>query len=186
VLNLSLQYPKTDHILSKAYGLRGLSYFKVSISGPKSDLHSGIFGGSVHEPMTDLFSLFSKLVTPSGRILIPGISESVAPLTEEERARYGLIDITVKDIESAVGAPVTVSQDKATLLMARMRYPSLSIHGIEGGFSGIGAKTVIPAAVHGKFSIRLVPNQTPEAIDALVQTYLKVRRRFLLHFLCIY
>lgn len=123
--------------------------------------------------MTDLFAVFSKLVTSSGHILIPGINELVAPLTNEEKARYDEIDISVADIEAAVGSPVTLSQDKATLLMARMRYPSLSIHGIEGAFSGVGAKTVIPATVHGKFSIRLVPDQTPDAINALVQTYLK-------------
>lgn len=158
------------------YGLRGLSYFKVSLSGPGNDLHSGIFGGSSHEPMTDLFALFSKLVTPAGEILIPGINELVAPLTEAERARYEVIDITTQDIEGAVGGKVLISEDKTTLLMARMRYPSLSIHGIEGAFSGVGAKTVIPASVHGKFSIRLVPDQTPEAIEQLVQTYLAVSR----------
>lgn len=155
------------------YGLRGLAYFKVSISGPGQDLHSGVFGGCVHEPMTDLFALFSKLVTPEGEILIPGIKDHVAPLTPEEKKRYDVIDITVKDFESAVGAPVTISQDKATVLMGRMRYPSLSIHGIEGAFSAAGAKTVIPASVHGKFSIRLVPNLTPEVVGKLVAAYLE-------------
>ncbi|KAI5475153.1 hypothetical protein MNV49_001869 [Pseudohyphozyma bogoriensis] len=155
------------------YGLRGLSYFKVSVSGPGADLHSGVFGGMVHEPMTDLFALFSKLVTPDGKILIPGINDDVAVLTDEERARYDVIDVTVQDFESAVGAKVTISEDKTECLMARMRYPSLSIHGVEGAFSGAGAKTVIPAAVHGKFSIRLVPDLTPEGVDALVQPYLK-------------
>lgn len=133
--------------------------------------------------MTDLFALFSKLVTPSGTILIPGIMDTVAPLTEEERARYDVIDLTVKDIEAAVGAATLVSVDKGALLMNRMRYPSLSIHGINGAFSGLGAKTVIPSCVHGKFSIRLVPNQTPEAIDVLVQAYLTVSLIICLPFL---
>ncbi|KAL8281066.1 hypothetical protein RQP46_006424 [Phenoliferia psychrophenolica] len=154
------------------YGLRGLAYFKVSVSGPGVDLHSGVFGGTVHEPMTDLFAVFSKLVTPQGKILVPGIADKVAPLTAEEKARYDVIDVTVADFESAIGAKVTLSEDKSEVLMGRMRYPSLSIHGIEGAFSGGGAKTVIPAAVHGKFSIRLVPDLTPDDVNALVQTYL--------------
>ena len=85
-----------------------------------------------------------------------------------------MIDITVADMEGAAGK-ILNSTDKSTLLMSRWRYPSLSIHGIEGAFSGVGAKTVIPANVMGKFSIRLVPNLTPEATDKLVQTYLLVR-----------
>ena len=75
------------------------------------------------EPMTDLFAIFSKLVTSAGEILIPGIADKVAPLTTEEKARYEVIDITVADFESAAGGKVTLSQDKATALMGRMRYP---------------------------------------------------------------
>jgi Cys-Gly metallodipeptidase DUG1 len=67
------------------YGLRGIIYFKVTISGPIRDLHSGEFGGVVHEPMTDLIQLMSKLVTPKGKILVPGVNELVAPLTDAER-----------------------------------------------------------------------------------------------------
>ncbi|GAA5857904.1 hypothetical protein JCM1840_000961 [Sporobolomyces johnsonii] len=155
------------------YGLRGLAYFSVSISGPGADLHSGVFGNVVHEPMTDLFALFSKLVTPQGKILVPGINEKVAPLTPEERKLYEVIDVTVADFESAIGGKVTISEDKAEVLMGRMRYPSLSLHGIEGAFSAPGAKTVIPAAVKGKFSIRLVPDLTPDEVNECVQKYLK-------------
>jgi len=155
------------------YGLRGLSYFKVSVSGPASDLHSGVFGGTVHEPMTDLFHLFSKLVTPTGEILVPGIKDLVAPLTAEERKRYEVMDFSLKDINNATGSETTLSQDKAEVLMGRMRYPSLSLHGIEGAFSTAGSKTVIPAAVHGKFSIRLVPNLTPGEVAPLVTKYLE-------------
>lgn len=127
------------------YGLRGITYFFVTIEGSAQDLHSGVFGGSVHEPMTDLFTIFSKLVTPQGEILIPGIKEMIAPLTDEERQRYASIDFSIKDVEDATGKQNTISTDKVDVLMARMRYPSLSIHGIEGAFSGAGGKTVIPA-----------------------------------------
>ncbi|KAK4054442.1 hypothetical protein OIV83_000936 [Microbotryomycetes sp. JL201] len=154
------------------YGLRGLAYFQVTVSGPGADLHSGVFGGMVHEPMTDLFAVFSKLVTPDGKILVPGIAERVAPLTPEERKRYEVIDVQISDFEQAAGGKVTISEDKAETLMGRMRYPSLSIHGVEGAFSAAGAKTVIPASVRGKFSIRLVPDLTPKDVNELVTKYL--------------
>jgi len=154
------------------YGLRGLSYYKVTVSGPARDLHSGVFGGTVHEPMTDLISLMGKLVTPDCKILIPGVYDLVAPLTPQEAALYHALDYGIQDVEASAGAKIAVSDDKATVLMGRMRMPSLSLHGIEGAFSAPGAKTVIPAKVSGKFSIRLVPNQTPDAVNKLVVQYL--------------
>ncbi|GHJ85713.1 hypothetical protein NliqN6_2115 [Naganishia liquefaciens] len=153
------------------YGLRGIAYFKISVSGPARDLHSGVFGATVHEPMTDLIHLMSKLVTTDGKILIPGLMDLVAPLTDEERKRYEVINASIKDFDDAVGAAITFSDDKVATLMGRMRYPSLSLHGIEGAFYGAGCKTVIPAAVHGKFSIRLVPNLTLNEVTKLVCDY---------------
>ncbi|KAF8639234.1 hypothetical protein AX17_001719 [Amanita inopinata Kibby_2008] len=155
------------------YGLRGLTYFKATVSGPARDLHSGVFGRTVHEPMTDLVLLMSKLVDCNGRILIPGVEEMVAAADEQEKAIYHKLDYSIQDVEEAAGAQVTISSEKVEVLMGRMRLPSLSLHGIEGAFSGQGAKTVIPAKVSGKFSIRLVPPQTPETVNPLVETYLK-------------
>ncbi|KAF8645662.1 hypothetical protein AX16_007658 [Volvariella volvacea WC 439] len=155
------------------YGLRGLSYFKVTVSGPARDLHSGVFGRTVYEPMTDLITLLGKLVDNKGNILIPGVEDMVAAATEEEKQIYERLDYSVADVEESVGAPIALSDDKVEVLMGRMRNPSLSIHGIEGAFSGAGAKTVIPAKVSGKFSIRLVPPQTPEKVDPLVIAYLE-------------
>jgi len=154
------------------YGLRGTSYFSVHVSGPTQDLHSGVFGRMVYDPMSDLISLMDKLVAPDGKILVPGLEDMVPPPTEEERAMYNSIDYTIQDVEELAGAPITLSMDKAEVLMGRMRYPSLSLHGIEGAFSGPGAKTVIPASVTGKFSIRMVPPQTPEIIEPMVISYL--------------
>ncbi|KZW00369.1 CNDP dipeptidase [Exidia glandulosa HHB12029] len=153
------------------YGLRGLSYFKLTISGPARDLHSGVFGGTVHEPMTDLITLMSKLVTPDAKILIPGVYELVAPLTPQEKALYDALDYGISDVEQSAGAKIALSDDKIKVLMGRMREPSLSLHGIEGAFYSPGAKTVIPASVAGKFSLRLVPNQTPDKIEQLVKAY---------------
>ncbi|KDQ12420.1 hypothetical protein BOTBODRAFT_34393 [Botryobasidium botryosum FD-172 SS1] len=170
---ISDNYWLNDRTPCITYGLRGITYYKLTVSGPGRDLHSGVFGNMVHEPLVDLVHLMAKLISPQGEILVPGIAELVAPLTEEERKRYDKLDYSVQDVESAVGAAVARSDDKSELLMGRMRYPSLSLHGIEGAFSAPGAKTVIPACVHGKFSLRLVPNLTPENVDGLVIKYLK-------------
>ncbi|KAJ7141643.1 hypothetical protein C8R46DRAFT_1135459 [Mycena filopes] len=155
------------------YGLRGLVYFKINVSGPGRDLHSGVFGRTVHEPMTDLISLMSRLVDPQGNILVPGVDDMVGVADVEERAIYEKLDYSIADVEGAAGGKIALSEDKTTVLMGRMRLPSLSLHGIEGAFAGPGAKTVIPAKVGGKFSIRLVPPQTPDAVEPLVKTYLE-------------
>ncbi|KAL7003995.1 hypothetical protein EMMF5_006471 [Cystobasidiomycetes sp. EMM_F5] len=170
---ISDNYWLTTTTPALTYGLRGLMYQKVSISGPSADLHSGVFGGTVHEPMTDLIHLFSKLVNSDGEIQVPGVKELVAPLTDEEKQRYVGMDFQTSDLESAVGAKVLLSDDKATVLMGRMRNPSLSLHGIEGAWAGSGAKTVIPATVHGKYSIRLVPNLTPDTVSSLCTAFLQ-------------
>ncbi|THH12856.1 hypothetical protein EW146_g7301 [Bondarzewia mesenterica] len=154
------------------YGLRGITYFKVMISGPAKDLHSGVFGRMVHEPMTDLVLLMSKLVDVNGNILIPGVDEMVQSPTEEERALYDSLDYSIQDVEESAGGKIALATDKASVLMGRMRSPSLSLHGIEGAFYGAGGKTVIPAKVSGKFSIRLVPPQTPDNVNPLVVKYL--------------
>ncbi|KAG5644004.1 hypothetical protein DXG03_009219 [Asterophora parasitica] len=155
------------------YGLRGLAYFKLTVSGPGRDLHSGVFGRTVHEPMTDLVLLMSKLVDGQGNILVPGVDEMVEPPTEAEKAIYERLDYSIADVEQSAGGQIAISSNKVDVLMGRMRYASLSLHGIEGAFSGVGAKTVIPAKVAGKFSIRLVPPQTPELVEPLVKTYLE-------------
>jgi len=150
------------------YGLRGCSYYSIEVTGPGQDLHSGVYGGTVHEPMTDLVNLLGTLVDNKGKILIEGLYDLVAPLTEEEQSLYGDIAFTMDDLYESLGSKTTIHEKKEEALMARWRYPSLSIHGIEGAFSAPGAKTVIPAKVTAKFSIRTVPNMQPEEVDALV------------------
>ncbi|KAJ3029991.1 UNVERIFIED_CONTAM: hypothetical protein HDU68_010454 [Siphonaria sp. JEL0065] len=155
------------------YGLRGVSYFMLEVNGPAKDLHSGVFGGTVHEPMTDLIHIMSSLVTPSGKIQIPGIYDDVAPVTDSENALYSSLDFTLKDIHNATESETTIHESVRDTLMHRWRFPSLSLHGIEGAFYAPGAKTVIPAKVIGKFSIRSVPNQTPEKIAELVKAHVE-------------
>lgn len=153
------------------YGLRGCSYYSLEISGPAQDLHSGVFGGTAQEPMTDLVRILSKLVDTNGKILIPGLSDLVAPLSDEENALYCDIAFNMENLYESLGSQTSIHNDKEKTLMARWRYPSLSIHGIEGCFSQPGAKTVIPAKVIGKFSIRTVPDMEPKDVDQLVFKY---------------
>lgn len=150
------------------YGVRGVSYYTLTVEGPAADLHSGLFGGVVHEPMIDLAHVMSKLVDPSGKILIPGIAEMVAPLTKEEDQRYDNIQFDLEGFEHNIGSKTVIHDNVKSALQARWRYPSLSIHGVEGAFYNPGAKTVIPAKVIGKFSIRTVPNIEPRKLDEVV------------------
>ena len=161
-----------------------MSYFNIIVDGPAKDLHSGVFGGTVHEPMTDLIFLMNSLVKPDGEILIPGINDQVAPLTPEESALYKNLAFSMTELHDAIGSTTALFPDEKNTLMhryhlqnhrftGRWRYPSLSLHGIEGAFSAPGAKTVIPARVKGKFSIRTVPNMEPSHLSKLVSSYLE-------------
>ncbi|CAJ2503260.1 Uu.00g106540.m01.CDS01 [Anthostomella pinea] len=153
------------------YGLRGVNYYSVEVSGPGADLHSGVFGGTAQEPMTDLVRILGSLVDTDGKIQIPGIAEQVAPVTKEEEALYDGISFTMENLHESLGSKTTIFEDKKPTLMARWRYPSLSIHGVEGAFSAPGAKTVIPAKVIGKFSIRTVPDMEIEKTNECVYKY---------------
>mmetsp|Transcript_141 Transcript_141/g.214 ORF Transcript_141/g.214 Transcript_141/m.214 type:complete len:289 (-) Transcript_141:284-1150(-) len=143
----------------------------------EQDLHSGVFGGVVHEATVDVIKLMSTLVDSKGKILIPGVMDSVDKVTAQEEKLYEGIEFDIeefkKEAKVASVSNKVIQDNKKDLLMARWRFPSLSLHGIEGAFSGVGAKTVIPAAVKGKFSIRLVPHQDPKEIERLVKEHLE-------------
>ncbi|KAI0536974.1 cytosolic non-specific dipeptidase [Xylaria digitata] len=155
------------------YGLRGCNYYSVEISGPGADLHSGVFGGTAQEPMTDLVRVLGSLVDTHGKIQIPGIYEQVAPVTSDEEGLYDGIAFTMETLHESLGSKTTIHEDKKPTLMARWRYPSLSVHGVEGAFSAPGAKTVIPAKVIGKFSIRTVPDMDIDKTNEAVYSYVK-------------
>jgi Cys-Gly metallodipeptidase DUG1 len=121
--------------------------------------------------MTDLVRILGSLVDTHGQILIPGVNEQVAPVTEDEASLYENISFTMETLHESLGSKTTIFEDKKSTLMGRWRFPSLSIHGIEGAFSAPGAKTVIPAKVVGKFSIRTVPNMEIEATNDAVYRY---------------
>ncbi|KAI9322111.1 hypothetical protein BX666DRAFT_1891750 [Dichotomocladium elegans] len=154
------------------YGLRGAMYFFLTVSGPARDLHSGVFGGTVHEPMTDLVQLMGKLVAPDGKILVPGIYDQVRPLTDSEEATYDTLAFTLQELHDAVGSIINIHDKERDVLQHRWRFPSLSLHGIEGAFHGAGYKTVVPAKVIGKFSIRTVPDMEESKVTELVVNYM--------------
>ncbi|KAF3479985.1 glutamate carboxypeptidase [Arthroderma uncinatum] len=154
------------------YGLRGCNYYSLTISGPGQDLHSGVFGGTAHEPMTDLVTLLAKLVDCQGNILIPGIKELIAPVTDDEQGLYDAITYSMDDFHISLGSETSIMPTKEGTLMRRWRFPSLSIHGVEGAYSAPGCKTVIPAKVLGKFSIRTVPNMQSEDVTRLVTEFI--------------
>ncbi|XP_045760891.1 cytosolic non-specific dipeptidase [Maniola jurtina] len=154
------------------YGLRGISYYFLEIECAKMDLHSGVYGGTVYEAMSDLIYLMNTLVDKDGKILITDIYKSVAPLLETEKQLYNTIDFDPEAYRKSIDAyKLPHNAVKEQLLMHRWRYPSLSLHGIEGAHHQVGAKTVIPGKVVGKFSIRIVPNQEPEEVEKLVFDY---------------
>ncbi|KFM80630.1 Cytosolic non-specific dipeptidase, partial [Stegodyphus mimosarum] len=154
------------------YGLRGACYYFIEVECAAKDLHSGVFGGTVHEAVADVIALMNSLIDPRGNILIPGIMDDVAPVTPEEEKLYESIDFNPEEFRCDIGCKKLVRSDAKKILMRRWRYPSISLHGIEGAFNGPGAKTVIPGKVTGKFSIRIVPNQEPEKIEKLIIDYL--------------
>jgi len=155
------------------YGLRGICYFYLTVTGCKADLHSGLFGGAVQEAMTDLVGIMSKLVDRKGKIQVPGIYDSVDPVTQEERDSYKDISFSLEEYQNDIGCNKLQSDDKTELLMARWRFPTLSLHGIEGAYSDQGAKTVIPRKVIGKFSLRIVPSMTADEVEKKVTDYIK-------------
>lgn len=155
------------------YGLRGLTYFSVEVRCASRDLHSGVCGGPVAEAMVDMVKLLATLHAPDGSIAVPGIMDTVRPFTDAERATYADIDFNPEEFRAEVGAPRALRfGDKEGVLSARWRFPSLSIHGIEGAWAGEGAKTVIPHVVRGKFSIRIVPDMEPADVEAKVRSHL--------------
>lgn len=130
------------------YGLRGISYFGIEVECASKDLHSGVFGGTVHEAMADLIYLLNTLVDKNGKILIPKVYDEVAPLTATEQAMYKNIEFDVQEYRTQIGCRRLMHKEqKDELLMHRWRYPSLSLHGIQGAFSEPGQKTVIPRKV---------------------------------------
>ncbi|MBH30988.1 MAG: peptidase M20 [Candidatus Marinimicrobia bacterium] len=158
---------------SITYGLRGIAYFQIGLKGPSQDLHSGIFGGAVKNPIHALIEIIGQLKDKNGRIAIPGVYDDVVELTSEERRVMAELPFEEELFLDEVGAPKLSWEDGYTPLESLWCRPALDVNGIWGGFSGEGSKTVIPSEAHAKVSIRLVPNQEPDIVGNLLETYVQ-------------
>jgi len=158
---------------SITYGLRGLNYYQIELTGPARDLHSGVYGGAVPNPLTILTELFAKLHDKDFRVTIPGFYDDVAKLSASERKSLNALPWKKKDFEKAVGAPGYAGEKGFTIVEQLWGRPTLELNGIWGGYMGEGAKTVIPSKAHAKFSTRLVPNQNPQKVAKLVEKHIR-------------
>lgn len=154
-------------------GLRGLTYFQVDVRGTDRDLHSGTYGGAVINPAWALVEMLAKLKDAKGKIKIPGFYDKVRKLTAAERKAFKTLPHSDAKYKKAIGAPDLFGEAGYTTLERVWARPTLEINGIWGGFTGEGAKTVIPAEAHAKFSCRLVADQTPKDIERKVLSALK-------------
>jgi acetylornithine deacetylase/succinyl-diaminopimelate desuccinylase-like protein len=154
------------------YGLRGLSYLQVDVQGPRFDLHSGVFGGVVQNPVTALTGMLAQLKNPDGTVAIPGFYDDVAPLEPWERQAMASLQYDEEKLRDYLGVDVLVGEEAYSALERKTARPTIDLNGIWGGFSGEGAKTIIPARAGAKVSMRLVPNQNPVMINALFKDHL--------------
>jgi acetylornithine deacetylase/succinyl-diaminopimelate desuccinylase-like protein len=160
-------------IPSICYGLRGLAYFQIDMRGSKSDLHSGSFGGAVANPAMVLAQTLSQMKDKSGRIKIDGFYDDVVPLRDEERAEWQKLPFNEKKYRQELGAPKLFGETGYTTLERVWARPTFEMNGLLSGFTGEGAKTVLPAVAMAKVSMRLVPNQDPKKIGDLFEEYLQ-------------
>jgi acetylornithine deacetylase/succinyl-diaminopimelate desuccinylase-like protein len=160
-------------IPSICYGLRGLAYFQIDLRGTKSDLHSGSFGGAVANPAMVLAQILAQMKDRSGRIKIPGFYDDVVDLTPEERAEFAKLPFNERKYRQELGAPKLFGETGYTTLERIWARPTFEVNGLLAGFTGEGAKTVIPAVAMAKVSMRLVPNQDPGKVAKLFEDYLQ-------------
>ncbi|HEY1649776.1 MAG TPA: dipeptidase [Terracidiphilus sp.] len=155
-------------------GLRGMIYTELEVRGARTDLHSGMYGGAAPNPFVALAQILAKLKDEEGRILIPGFYDDIIPPSPEELAAWRSLPFDEEHYRIAeVGSRQLVGEPGYTVLERTWARPTLDVHGIPGGFTGAGAKTVIPAKAVAKVSMRLVPGMTPAQSFALYKSYVE-------------
>jgi len=147
------------------YGLRGLAYFEIRVYGPDHDLHSGLFGGTVHNPAQALAELIAGMHDKKGRITLPGFYDSVRPLSEQERADFARLPIDDARYLEETGVPALYGEEGFTSAERTGARPTLEVNGLLSGWTGPGSKTVLPAKAMAKISCRLVPDQKPADVE---------------------
>lgn len=155
------------------YGLRGLCYMEVEVTGPNKDLHSGSFGGAVANPINVLAGMIAKLHDKNGKITIPDFYKDVMALTKKERESFKKLKFSEKQYAKELGVAELMGEKGFTTLERLWARPTLDCNGIIGGFTGSGAKTVIPSKASAKISMRLVPNQDPNKVARMFTKYFK-------------
>ena len=158
---------------SICYGLRGLAYFQIDLRGSHSDLHSGSFGGAVANPAMVLAQILAQMKDKSGRIRIEGFYDDVVELTEEERSAWKQLPFNEKQYQRELGAPKLFGETGYSTLERVWARPTFEVNGLLSGFTGEGAKTVLPAVAMAKVSMRLVPNQDPDKVAQQFEEYVK-------------
>ncbi|MCF0173067.1 MAG: dipeptidase [Bacteroidales bacterium] len=148
-------------------GMRGLSYLEIVVKGPDKDLHSGHYGGAVANPINVLCDILSSLIDKDGRITVKGFYDDVVELSAEDRAMLSRAPFDLEEYKSSIGICGVKGEKGYTTMERQTIRPSLDVNGIWGGFTGEGAKTVIPTEAHAKVSMRLVPNQLSSKISKL-------------------
>jgi acetylornithine deacetylase/succinyl-diaminopimelate desuccinylase-like protein len=155
------------------YGLRGLCYMEVELTGPNRDLHSGSFGGGVANPINVLAKIIAQLQDKNGKITIPGFYDDVMKLTKKEREQFAKLKFNDKAFAKDLGVKELWGETGYTTYERISSRPTLDCNGIYGGFTGNGAKTVLPSKATAKISMRLVPNQDPEKIARLFKRHIE-------------
>ena len=160
---------------SITYGLRGLAYVEITLEGPNRDLHSGIYGGAIENPINALAQLIAGLHDKDHRIAVAGFYEDVRDLTDEERATFRKLPFDEAEWKASVGVADVRHEASYTTLEAISARPTLDVNGIWGGYTGEGAKTVLPSKASAKISMRLVPDQRPADIVEKLKAYLEAK-----------
>lgn len=158
---------------SICYSLRGISFVEIEVRGPNRDLHSGTYGGAVDNPINVLCWMAANLKDRYGRITIPGFYDDVLSLSHEEREGFKKLPFDLQEYKNELGVRHLFGENEYTTLERTWARPALDINGIIGGFTGRGAKTVIPSVASAKISMRLVPNQNAQDISAKIKAYLE-------------
>jgi len=154
-------------------GLRGLSYLEVEVTGPNRDLHSGVYGGAVANPINVLCSMIDSLKDENNNITIPGFYDKVQELSEEQRKAINKAPFVEEDYKKDLDIREVEGEKGFTTIERVGIRPSLDVNGIWGGYIGEGAKTVLPSKAHAKISMRLVPNQNSDEITELFANHFK-------------
>ena len=154
-------------------GLRGLSYMEVTVIGPNRDLHSGLYGGTVANPINVLCDMIASLHDHNRKVNISGFYDQVVEISEQELQKMNENGIDEKSFKDSIGIDAVMGEKGYTTLDRRSIRPTLDVNGIWGGYTGEGAKTVIPSKAHAKISMRLVPDQNGKDISVLFEKHFK-------------